>query len=367
MNHSSRSRQGFTLVELLVVIAIIGILIGLLLPAVQAAREAARRMQCTNNLKQMGLAMHNHVDVIQGYLPIGARNWNYSTWVTFILPYCEQTARYDQMSVKYENINVTTQVDIGGARVEGGCYRCRVNFDAWQERIPMFNCPSDFQNFFYITGTSQTWPKQSYIACGGATAIGYKSNKFGWAPSYWALHSSGGDSNDVVEDGGALFGIQFPAGDTPDERTANFSGKNGMVALSSAVDGTSNTAAFSETIQTQSDTSHSASYSDFRGGVYRGDAAFFTCYYEPNTQQPDELMSNGYCHKSSAIVTPKCPCVPEQSTRGSYEVRQSARSHHSGGVNVCMGDGSVRFVSDTINRAVWRAMGTAKGGETVSQ
>ena len=82
--HNSR---GFTLVELLVVIAIIGILVGLLLPAVQAAREAARRMQCSNNMKQLGLATHNFADARRGLLPSGCRDYNFMTWVSFILPY----------------------------------------------------------------------------------------------------------------------------------------------------------------------------------------------------------------------------------------------------------------------------------------
>lgn len=365
---SSRSK-GFTLVELLVVIAIIGILIGLLLPAVQAAREAARRMQCTNNLKQLILACHNHVDSRQGYLPVGARDWNFSTWPTFVLPYAEQTARYGQMSVGYAAYGATSGPDgfvyNASDLTEGGRYGREQNRLAWQERIPMFNCPSDLQNLFYISGSSVTWPKQSYVACGGATAIGYTANKYGWAPSYWALHSSGGDSSDVVEDGSALFGMLKVSG-TADERKAAMQGTSGMVALASATDGTSNTLAFSETLQTLSDTSHSANYSDFRGGVYRGDAAFFTAYYEPNTDQPDELMANAYCHTSSKEVTKGAPCVVEQSTRGYYEIRQSARSHHAGGVNAALGDGSVRFFSDTTNRDVWRAYATASGGESLS-
>ena len=78
-------------------------------------------------------------------------------------------------------------------------------------------------------------------------------------------------------------------------------------------------------------------------------------------------MSNGYCHTSTKIVTTGCPCVVETSTRGYSEVRQSCRSHHSGGVNACMGDGSVRFFGDTTNRDVFRALGTASGGETINQ
>src|SRR5688500_12419399 len=88
-------RKGFTLVELLVVIAIIGILIALLLPAVQAAREAARRYQCTNNLKQIGLAMHNYHDINGKFPPSRIARGDYITWAVLILPYMEQQAMYE--------------------------------------------------------------------------------------------------------------------------------------------------------------------------------------------------------------------------------------------------------------------------------
>ena len=110
-----RDRKAFTLIELLVVIAIIAVLIGLLLPAVQAAREAARRAQCVNNLKQVGLAMHNYHDT-HGALPPGTRGCCEGTWQAFILPYLEQTAlgnAYNYSRPRYvwpENTTVTSSL-----------------------------------------------------------------------------------------------------------------------------------------------------------------------------------------------------------------------------------------------------------------
>ena len=91
----SKLRNAFTLVELLVVIAIIGVLVALLLPAVQAAREAARRSQCTNNLKQITLAMHNYADIHGGKYPVGEYNYGWGTWLVGLLPFIEQKALYD--------------------------------------------------------------------------------------------------------------------------------------------------------------------------------------------------------------------------------------------------------------------------------
>src|SRR5262245_64832193 len=91
----SNLKKAFTLVELLVVIAIIGVLVALLLPAVQAAREAARRSQCTNNLKQLGLAVHNYADANKGAFPVGEYSWGWGTWLVGLLPYIEQQNLYD--------------------------------------------------------------------------------------------------------------------------------------------------------------------------------------------------------------------------------------------------------------------------------
>lgn len=390
---SQIKRKAFTLVELLVVVAIIGILIGLLLPAVQAAREAARRMQCTNHIKQLALGCHNHADINNSYLPVGAREWNFLTWTSFLLSFIEEQSRYSTMSIKYYKSGISPALptvddweNVGN--VEGGRYDIDKNKRAFLAGQPtIYNCPSSPKEVFYAAAPTATnhypWQKMNYLACGGNSAIGVcgvtgtlsngdsypaHNRANGWFPHYSAFGIYGA-SGDYVENNGALFGM-VPIGSQAKHTNENWSRKLAMdnakgIPLSAATDGLSNTLLFSETIQTANDTSYSTAYSDFRGGTFaRGDAAFFTTYFEPNTNQPDEMMSGSYCHKPTQIITPKCPCQAEGSKRGQYEVRMSARSYHQGGVNAAHGDGSVTFYSDTTSRTVWRGLGTSNGGET---
>jgi len=354
--------RAFTLVELLVVIAIIGILISLLLPAVQAAREAARRMQCTNNLKQLGLAAHTHVDANRTYLPAGGREWNFSTWAMFILPYIEQQARYSQMSVGYAAGGATTGPDgfmyDPSDTSEGGRYARKQNVAAFQNPISCYTCPSNTPETFTTGGVSM--PKVSYLACAGQTAIRDGVSN-GWYDDYYALRTNGGDDTDALKNYKALFGMGTGIGSTAASRAeamgrANFA----QQSISVASDGLSNTLLFSEMVHVSGMGSNGTSTStDYRGGVYRCDAAFFSTYFEPNTRQPDEMMSAAYCNNTDT----RFPCVAITSP---LQGRFSARSNHTGGVNGAMGDGSVQFFSNTVARTVWRGLGTAAGGESVS-
>jgi prepilin-type N-terminal cleavage/methylation domain-containing protein len=366
-----KRKSGFTLVELLVVIAIIGILVGLLLPAVQAAREAARRMQCSNNMRQLGLGAHNFAMANGSVLPIGCRDYNFMTWVSFILPYIEETNRYQKMSITYVAFGATSG---GGGFVydptnltEGGRYDRKQNILPWGGQsggVPTMSCPSSMVNPFRV-GTN-LWPKVNYLACIGQTAVGDAQTRTGsviaggtnWRVSnYYGLKRIGGNPADVVMDQGALFGNGVGAiGSTAATRTAAMAKQRGE-KLSVCLDGLSNTAMFSEGLQTGDGPTPNASYSDFRGSV-RGENAFFSTYYEPNTSNPDELMSASYCQS-----TPVAPCISENAPAG-YAVRISARSLHPGGVNMVRGDGSVVFVNQIIDRQVWRATGTSMGSET---
>src|ERR1017187_5208163 len=154
------SRPGFTLIELLMVVAIIGILIALLLPAAQSAREAARRAQCTNNLKQIGLAMHDYHDQ-QGTFPPGVKGCCWGTWLLFVLPYIEQASLYNSWNFAgNDRYDQTIQEGMFG-------YSGAANTTVTSLRVGTFYCPSDLNNAS-LTGVGNV-TSQNYVVNFGNT------------------------------------------------------------------------------------------------------------------------------------------------------------------------------------------------------
>ena len=326
----SRSSFGFTLVELLVVIAIIGILIGLLLPAVQAAREAARRMQCTNNFKQCMLGMHNYVDA-HGKFPVasftGSGRAHETTWARCLLPFIEQTTLYDGIPTKAGNAG-------WGAN---DSYFCK-------KRVTTYCCPSDTWQMY--KDNANGWCQHNYVVCVGKTgtsqwsASGDATVINGWRE--WVTY---GDR--VVQYKEAIF------------RCGSYQGQGYRCQPMAAItDGTSNTMAMSEIIQvSKSQDINGKATADERGNLWYPWGCAYSAFFTPNTQEMDYLG----CIPTRAANAIFAPATDKTLDAA---IIISARSRHSGGVNVAMADGSVRFVSDTINLDVWAAASTAKGGET---
>jgi prepilin-type N-terminal cleavage/methylation domain-containing protein/prepilin-type processing-associated H-X9-DG protein len=313
----SRKRRGFTLIELLVVIAIIGVLVSLLLPAVQSAREAARRAQCTNNLKQIGLGMHNYLSTHNTFMP-GRLDCCWGTWQLNLLPYIEQAQLYDAY-----NWGSTTNDGAVNARFR---YAGFCNTTVSRSRINALTCPSDTTNAPITTSTALI-TSHSYAANWGNTGVGQQATlngiNFGGAPFMNVSSAMPGTS-------GRCFGLQ-------DIR-----------------DGSSNTLLVGEVIMGQGT-------SDLRGFTWWGDAAGFEAYLTPNSPQPD-VTGAGYCRFP---FQQNPPCVNTAAT-AVQPVMFGSRSRHPGGVNVCLADGSVRFVKNSVSYFTWQAVSTTQGGEAVS-
>ena len=358
-----RQKSGFTLVELLVVIAIIGILIGLLLPAVQAAREAARRMQCTNNLKQYVLALHNYHDA-NGVLPASRMNfYNYNTnqysdpayggfvsATVALLPFMEQQARYDAISARAQALGPNSWP-----------FENRPEFTS---KIPTILCPSD--------GNAQL-PSPHQNMCRSSVCVSLGDGMWHNARPDW------GEGVAAKVDSRGLF---CPLGWRP---------------LAIVSDGTSNTAAISEMVGDRNGSTQVKGGVFKTGSLYDGPAKPAACLTESRrADDPNALNSGTDTWRAllwtdgrsvngafTTILPPNSPsCIYSWPPIDNYAWGCfAAQSYHSGGVNVGMADGSVRFVSDTIDAGsansyavtsgkspygVWGAMGSPAGGETTS-
>jgi len=324
-------RSGFTLIELLVVIAIIAVLIALLLPAVQSAREAARRSQCINNLKQIGLGMHNY-ESINGSLPPGQKSCCWGTWLVFILPQVEQQALYNAWNFGGDLVYLQS-----GSQYDAPLrYNGVANTTVTATRVNAYMCPSD--------GNATTLPGIDKV-----TSQNYVVNYGNLPKSQPASFAFGG--------------VTYPFGGAPfTDMSDPGQGMGGqrVVGFSSVSDGLSNTLLASElVVGTGKGGLYSAPY-DLRGFSWWGSGASFTAWIAPNSTQPDVTESKDYCVYPYQMNP---PCTEPTSTLPLFN---GARSRHSGGVNVTMGDGSVRFIKNSISLNIWRALSTTKGGEVIS-
>lgn len=332
-----RRRRGFTLIELLVVIAVIGVLIALLLPAVQAARQAARRASCQNNLKQIGLALHNYLTAnsvfppsfcIERHTVLSGNNGSWSVHGR-ILPYLEQGTAYDRV-----------RLDIA--------WDAQLATGVPQMRIPTYVCPSDPNDIVRTKNGSPYIYPHTYGFNFGTWLV--------WDPAT----GRGGDGAFFVNsrtcpasfrDGlsNTLCAAEVKAF-TPYLRNTADPDPN-VPASPEAIAGLDSGAQFKLGPNTNDNTGHTE-WCD--GRVHHSG---FTTVFTPNTVVP-------YVHSDGRTYDVDYNSLQEGKsvTQPTYAA-VTARSYHAGTVNVALMDGSVRPVSETIELAVWRALGTRHGGE----
>lgn len=321
-----KKNPGFTLVELLVVIAIIGVLVALLLPAIQAAREAARRTQCVNNLKQLGVAMQNYHDTYKK-LPRGNVSCCWGTWQMSILPFIEQA----QLADMYQFIPKSYPQGVPHPPEytyfsESTTVTPRVNnLTVVKTRIPSLTCPSDEEQT-----TEEGITFHNYVANYGTTNHDGKDHLMPAAGSLYVKYMAGPFIGNDEE------------GNTHPKIEKTFK---------EISDGLSNTILASETVQGQ--------LGDYRGLTWWGWSAGFESRFAPNTASPDTLQRLQYCKSEE----PNPPCLGIYTPTNRFWA--AARSRHPGGVNVAMCDGSVHYKTDDVDLLTWRAASTMQQEDLV--
>jgi prepilin-type N-terminal cleavage/methylation domain-containing protein len=336
MSHTSPKRplRGFTLIELLVVIAIIAILIALLLPAVQQAREAARRSSCKNNLKQFGLALHNYHDVHKEFPPALISSGRYNNanagpvlnttgWV-LLLPFYDQAPLYDAY-----NFNLPSSTSSPyGRPLAGNVTDSSANRAIYSQNLEVHQCPSD-----PLSGSKQTYTPD--------TTEFYEANQVARS-SY--LFSTGA-LTDYNRDYGYYRSIGY--------RYLGAFGNDGAARIAYFTDGSTNTILVGEAKQLSTSTVY---------GPYWGAGVHTCCHgrittYGPTDPNRDYTTLNG---------------EPYVRIYGSdvWQDRQYAwqfGSHHTGGAHFALGDGSVRFISDSIDYVTWQRLGWIQDGNPISE
>jgi prepilin-type N-terminal cleavage/methylation domain-containing protein len=310
-----RRKQGFTLVELLVVIAIIGILIALLLPAVQAAREAARRSQCTNQLKQIGLAVHNYHDTYKSLPPAAAGGWG-QTYHAYILPFVEQQAVHDLCA---------PWSDSGYAASTRPTDRFTIMA---RTVIPTFKCPSEPQPATWSLNNVTARAVGNYSAC-----VGGDLSETDDAVTTFPI--------DVRNANGMFLPYSFTSS----------SRRRPCVRLAEVLDGTSNTLMVSEApALIKAPCTHCDRTYLYSNGIDSGAGTDFS-----------ECLGSTFFPINNAFSK-------DTTISPSSHIRELAfGSYHPGGCNGALGDASVRFVSETVDIDIWRAVGSRNGKETLGE